>query len=383
MNKQVFTLMLLVLCFTSFNSCKKDKETEPATTTVAEDRQHIQLTFDNTMVGLTQVKNGDFFQAMVTFLGMQNGDALNEDWVTTLTDELDNVANLSWIDDQNRFSLSYFGGTYNWNFSTHTWDKTPNTQVVLNFPSDPNATTNNCTLTISDYADSPYVIDNETDYLPTLLKANLTKNGDEIFRINMSSVYNPSGFPIPIDATISLWLKPFNYSFSIKRLTSTQFELRANLFTGSANQTTLYSKLSLAHDDYENLDFETDINTVVFDYQKANMNINGSWDVLAYNNLSNPTTTQLNSTIYITGNYDQKKIGDLRFKDVGSDQELYVFYKDGSSENTSIYYDPFVSDFKALINPYFGDINVKKSAQKAYIKWKIKNLKKKISGWFI
>jgi hypothetical protein len=345
----------LILLFSLFNSCKEEPIPDD-TTTVAEDRQNIQLTFDNSLVGVNQIKDGSFFQAVMMFFDLQNGDALNETWINKLDDELNNVANYDWLEDHNRFSFGYYGGTYNWNLSTQTWDKTQNSQVVINFPSEPFITSNNCTFRITDYSDAIFTINDEAIYIPTMVKASLTKDGVEIFNIDFSATYVSSGFPVPVHATISLMLKPFNYSIEINKLTNTQFEITANLLIGAEHHTKLYSKVSLANDDYESLDIEEDINTVQFDYEKGDINVNGSWDIQSYNNLFYPSADDINGTIYCIVNYKQKKIGELRFKDVGAEQSLFIYYKDGTSENTSIFYDPFINEFKALLTPYFGDM---------------------------
>jgi hypothetical protein len=382
MNKLRFSIICLIFIVGSISSCKKDSSTtDVSSTTVIEDKQKIGATFDNSLNCVMQVRDGDFFQALVRFLDLQNGNVLSESWIDDLNTELDNVANLDWIDENSRFSLNYFGGNYEWSNSSQNWTRTSNSQVILNFPSEETEQTNNCTFKITDYTDASFLVDNETMYLPTSIKANLTKNNSEIFNLNMTCTYNNAGFPVPVDATINILLNPYTYTFKIKRITNTQFEINAEIFSGSDCSTTLYAKISLANDDYENLDLEEDLNNIQFDYKKGDLNISGTWDAKTYNSLSDPTTDQLNSTINIIVNSNQQKIGDLRFKDIGNERELFIFYKDGTSENTSLYYDSFYSDFKAMCKPYFGDID-KKSTAKYYLNWKINNLKHKISGLF-
>ncbi|MFZ4706722.1 MAG: hypothetical protein ACOYMF_12025 [Bacteroidales bacterium] len=382
MNKFKFSIVCLVFLLGSILSCTKDNsKPDASSTTVAEDKQKIGATFDNSLNCAMQIRDGAFFQAFVKFLDLQNGDVLSENWIDNLSTELDNVANLNWIDENSRFSMNYFSGNYEWNKSAQSWTKTTNSQVIVNFPSEETQQSNNCTFKITDYSDAPFLVDNETIYLPTSVQANLIKTNSEIFNLNMACTYNSSGFPVPVDATITIGLNPFTYTFKIKRLTTTQFEINAGIFSGSDCSTTLYSKISLANDDYENLDLEQDLNNIQFNYKKGDINISGTWDAKTYNSLYDPTTDQLNSTLNFVVNYNSQKIGDLRFKDVGSERELFIYYKDGTSENTSLYYDPFYSDFKAMCKPYFGDFN-KKSVSKYFLNRKIINLKSKISGWF-
>ena len=382
MNKFKFSIICLIFIMGSLSSCNKDSsKTEITPTTVTEDKQNMKAVFDNSLNCAMQVRDGDLFQAFAKFLKLQNGEALSEGWVDDLGNELDNVANLDWIDQNSRFSMTYFGGNYDWNNSAQIWTKSENNLVIVNFPSEETQTSNNCTFKISQYTDASFLVDNEIIYLPTSLKANLTKNNNEIVNLNVSCAYNTVGYPVPVDATITLVLKPFEYVFKIKRLTNTQFEINTEIFSGSDCSTKLNAKISLANDDYENLEPEEDINNIQLDYSKGDFNINGTWDAKTYNSLSNPTADQLNSTINFIANYKQQKIGDLRFKDIGNQTELFIYYKDGTSENTSLYYDPFYSDFKSMCRPYFGDFD-KKSATILYFNRKIKNLKNKVSVWF-
>jgi hypothetical protein len=80
----------------------------------------------------------------------------------------------------------------------------------------------------------------------------------------------------------------------------------------------------------------------------------------------------------LVANYNEEKIGDLKFKDVGDETMMYIYYKDETSENMSIYYEPFISDFEAAFSSYFGYnfLEKKKSSQiKEYcIKRKISQL---------
>ncbi|MEY5041217.1 MAG: hypothetical protein RLZZ414_759 [Bacteroidota bacterium] len=355
MNRFKFSIFIGLFFIGLLSSCEKDEPTSSggSSTTVAEDKQNIKATFDNTLVCFEQLKDGDFFQAIMNFLQLQNGNVINENWVSNMFDEMDNVVDLEWVDENNRFSLAQYSGNYTWNHSSETWGKTNSSQIVINFPSDKNKTSNNCTFTVSEYQDESFTVDNEKVYLPKSLKAKLLKDGVEMFNINMSCTYNSSGFPMPIDATISILLNPQTYTFKIKRLTNTQFELSASLNSAAGCSSKFSTKISLANSDYQNLDLDDDINNIQFDYSKDDININGVWDVKTFNSISNPKTEDINNTINFVVKYKQQKIGDLKFKDLGNQRELFIFYKDQSSENTALYYDVFFSDFKSIFQQYF------------------------------
>lgn len=354
MNRFKFSIFIGLVFIGFLSSCEKDDTTSGgSSTTIVEDKENIKATFDNTLVCVEQLKDGDFFQSMMQFLQLQNGNFINEDWVENMFDEMEDVVDLEWVDQNNRFSLAQYKGNYTWNISSKSWTKTSSNEIIINFPSEKSKTSNNCSFKISEYTDKEFTVDNDKVYLPTALKAKLVKDGTEMFNVNMQCTYNATGLPVPTDATITIVLNPHTYTFKMKRLTNTQFELSASMFSGSGCATSLNTKIALANSDYENLDLDDDINNITFDFNKGDINVNGVWDVKTFNSISNPTTADINNTINFVVKYKQQKIGDLKFKDLGNQRELFIFYKDQSSENTALYYDVFFSDFKSIFQQYF------------------------------
>ncbi|MGV3503503.1 MAG: hypothetical protein ACO1O1_07320 [Adhaeribacter sp.] len=308
---------------------------------------------------MRQIRDGEFSNWLSAAIKLEDGEALNEDWVETITEELSETADLERISDDGRFNLATFAGTYTWNKTSETWIKTTNSsgQMVLIFPATPGAASNNCEFKITEYADEAHNIDGDQVYLPKVLKASLKKENSEIFSLNLAVTYNASGsLVVPVDFNLGLKLSPVTYNLSLKRLTNTQFETKFAFQKDTDCATTLSTVVSFAHDDYENyFDDEEDINTIQAEITKGDLTIGGTWDVKAYNKLADPTTEQTNSTLNLTVKHQGQKTGDLKLKDVGNDTNLFVFYKDGTSENASIYYDPFISDLDNELQDYFGE----------------------------
>jgi hypothetical protein len=84
------------------------------------------------------------------------------------------------------------------------------------------------------------------------------------------------------------------------------------------------------------------------------MVIKSNWDANAYYAISNPTTTTLNASLSNSVYNKTDKIADLKFLDVAGERKLFIYYKDGTSENTSVYYDPFLTNLKTTLRPLFG-----------------------------
>lgn len=374
MKTKVFLLLLFGLLI--INSCQKKKTEPDQTTTVAQDKQNIKNTFNTTISAITQFKNGDFFQFIVKFLELQQGEIINESWLNKLEEELDYVADFDFFYNNNRFDLSYYSGVYTWDIYQEKWDKMPiGDMVILKFPSDPTKTSNNCFFVIESYSDAPYNVDGEIYYLPTFLKANLKKDNIEILNITLNSTYATNTFPVPINSSIELYTKPYYFNLNIQRIDNTVFKVNSILFKGSNNQITINSELTLLHDDYENLDIENDVRKVKVDVIKNDIAIKGTWDVFTFNQLNNPTIDQLNATMNLVVNHNQNKIGEVKFKKVNNENKLFIFYKDGTNEEASVYYEPFYNDLKSIIEPYFGEIDF----NKIKISRKIKKAKKIIN----
>lgn len=350
---------LYVAAFLLFTTSCDSEDSESKVTSVSEDKQQIKAVFDNSITCVRHIRDGEFSNWLSAAIKLEEGEALNEDWVETITEELAETADLERISDDERFSLASFAGTYTWNKTTETWSKTANSNghMVLIFPATPGTSSNNCEFKVTEYTDEAHNIDGDQVYLPKVLKASLKKESTEIMNLNLAVTYNGSGsLVVPTDFNLSLKLSPVTYALSLKRLTNTQFETKFAFQQDSDCATTLSTVISFAHDDYENyFDDEEDINTIQAEISKGDMTIGGTWDVKAYNQLSDPTTEQTNSTLNLTVKHLGQKTGDLKLKDVGNDTQLFVFYKDGTSENASVYYDPFISDLNAELQDQLGE----------------------------
>ena len=118
--------------------------------------------------------------------------------------------------------------------------------------------------------------------------------------------------------------------------------------------TTLHANVTITHDDYENLE-ETDIvevNTILI---HQNMKIIGYMDgsLLGYDD---PSNTQINAMTDVDVYYSNSKIAELILQlNSNDDNEVYIIYTDGSSEDVETYYDPFLTNIEQILFPFLGD----------------------------
>ena len=112
---------------------------------------------------------------------------------------------------------------------------------------------------------------------------------------------------------------------------------------------TCEAALSNSIDNYTDFD-DCKINSLQFTVTQSALVINGSIDLKTLNNINHPSATDINKSINLEVNYNNQKIGTLKVEEVGGEQYLFIFYKDGTNENTSMYYDSFVKDVEHIFN---------------------------------
>ena len=337
-------------------SCQKTTDPTPiGNTTVAEDKAYISTKYNNTIDCIEGVRDGDFSQALISFLSISNNVVGNEDWINDMSSALDTAMAFPELDPNNsKFNFAAYRGIYEWNRITKKFTKSTSTAgIFINFPSEPSVTTNNINIKFTTYTDALYQANAEDVYLPTSVKATLSKNNVELMNVDATGIFSSGNFPAPINVNFNLTLKPHNYKINVTRLSSTEFTVRTEI--GGDCGSVVEGKVVFLNDDYNNLDLEEDLSKVEGTYTKGDLSIKLNWDARAYYVISNPTTENLNNSIVCTVNMSGNKIADLKFKDVNGSRKVYIYYKDGTSEDTAVFNDPFTSQLKEIFRPYFGN----------------------------
>ncbi|MBK9639263.1 MAG: hypothetical protein IPO63_16245 [Bacteroidetes bacterium] len=263
---------------------------------------------------INTLNSGSLATAFYNFTGLSNGSAGNKVWLELLRDKLDSLVDFSSVYSQWKLNFNQSFGSYTWNISTQQWIKTANSnQIIINFPSSPSQISNDCQIELLQYSDNLFFINNDSVFLPTNVMCLLKKNQIDIFSLVLQASYNPTGFPSPQNLDVDMYCAPFNYHFTVSQLTPTQFKAIGNLQSSSGCETAFEVRASFANNDFEQFDITQDLNNVIFEVSKDDLMISGSWDSHSYYSFSNPSSTQLNSTINIEIFYQTVKIGDLDF----------------------------------------------------------------------
>jgi hypothetical protein len=379
----LFALTVLVNCNTN-----KDEDYGP--TTVAEDKENIQASFDRTKNLLQSFRNGTLYHFAEDFVDYQeeyiteygyyyvgfgegdysyNGstythtpgtgdyerwsygyyDDVISEFVTLLGEKLEDVADFNSIEEDKRFVFSKFAGIYTWNKSREQWDKTSHSSIVARFPSSETLSANDCEAGITAYEDKDYDIEGKTTYLPTKASAYFSKDGTKLASVDVTADYTNYG--IPKKATAGIYAKPININASLTQESASKYKASVSITdeTNGDNNLSVTCEAVLSNDinEYTDLD-DCEINSLRFTVTQSAMVINGTVDLKTLNNIDHPSTKDINSCINFEVNYNSQKVGTLKVKEVGDEQYLFIYYKDNTEENTSIYYDSFVNDVEDI-----------------------------------
>lgn len=239
----------------ALSSCKKDKEEEVTpggvpsneTTWSTEDDKKSMEAAGTEMIGeLTELKNSNtikstnnlvsltetadpfgggeqskmmkkssafqVLQALNIFSQNQNPDVVFTSLKSTKIDSLGNPETPQELFDDAK-------GTYTWNATTSSWDKTTGSNIVLAFPSTEGGTANNATYTVTyaAYTGTNAIPDYEGD-LPAGITAELKIDGTAELTLSFDATYNANGEPSKV--TTSLTINPFKFTVELTNTTS-------------------------------------------------------------------------------------------------------------------------------------------------------------------
>jgi len=347
----------LFFALITFNGCgKTDNSSGNAITTVAEDKVFITDITTNTSNCIRTARDGNLSQSIIQFLNLSNGISGNENWADSMELELEAVMGVLDLDPVNsKFNYPAYWGTYSWNRTTRKFTKSLAVGIFINIPSTPAQVSNNVSIKLTQYTDGLYQANAKDIYLPKTAKGSITKDNIVIANMDFAATYSSGNFPSPINISYNILLAPHNFNFNIQRITTTQFKFSSEIFSGAGCGISINSTVTFNNDDYNNLAIEDDLKTVEAQYQSGDLIIKSNWDAKTYYLFNNPTTLNLNSTLSSSVFNKTQKIADLKFIDVAGERKLFFYYKDGTSDNTSVYYDPFLTNLKNILRPMFGD----------------------------
>jgi len=333
-------------------------ECAPCVTTVEDDKANIQKTFDDLLRCVTDFRNSravDIF--LEDFLGLADGETLNEDWIEDITQALEFVVDFDHISDNSRMDFSYHAGTRIYNHEDDSWTRLSDVddKIIFRFPSEPSQPDNNVELIMDRYLDQQVTIDGETIFLPTSMHIMMSVNNERIMELDLKNVVyaNNADFEIPVEISATLFLDPIDMTLEVQRQSTTEYRVETTIVDGSSCKIELEMDVDLKDDDFENLD-KNGFEKVDVQVKVGRMTFQSFADLATLITfIDDPITdTELNSLLDLNAFFDDVKIADIEISQ--SQETVIIFYKDGSSEDSETYYESFWEDVKDLWENLFG-----------------------------
>lgn len=336
--------------------CGDDDESNRETT-VDEDKANIETTFDEALNCIKVLRDGPAMNVLLReFLSLSDGQAFNNDWIDDLTLELEDVLDLHQVEDNQRFDIGFYAGTYTYNSVFGWWTKTndQDNRVVFEFPSTPQEAMNNAVMVIENYSDTQVQIESETYYLPNTANVNVTVDGTEIFRLTLRDVDYDSNndFEIPVAVDMEIFMNPFTLSITIDRNTTTDFVLDIDFTNDAGCDWGIDAEVQLDTDDFENLS-EDDIESITATLRINDLSIRSLSGIADLLKADDPSDTEINRLLDLEVLFNNVKIGDLEYN--SENETVIIFYKDRTSEDSAVYYDDFLDELEALLVEFTGE----------------------------
>jgi hypothetical protein len=353
-------LVFIVMIIAVFTGCQPDEENAPADSsapTVAESQQFLNDKMNSIVNCFESLNSGNAMQSFYQFTGLSDGVANSNLWMQMLEDRASDIVDFNQIIQNNNIELGQLYGRFDWNGASQTWIHTPGSDsVVINFPSASNVSINDSHFVLTGYSDELHYVNNEPVYLPTETEMNLTINNELVFRMSFNGSYNASGFPTPINLSTTLFISPFNYSFSLSQVSPTHFVVNGSLMSGGGCQQNVALDLNFINNDFEQFELDEDLASMSGIVSFGDLRINGSWDANYFYSMNNPSANQINNTLNLEVFNQDVKIADLGYVDINGGKVLMVYFSDSSSQEASEYYTPAVNSILNMLEPYFGSL---------------------------
>lgn len=325
-------------------------------TTVAEDIANIKSAFDQMLSCVGDLKNSSTTDVIFRkFLGMSDGNVLNEDWLEDLTEELGDVIDGEHIDDNSRMDFAYHSGTYQYVQSAKSWQKINNltNQIVFRFPSDDSQATNNVELKLDSYLDQQIVIDGERIFLPTDLHLIMTVDNQRLMEFSLSNVTYASNadFEIPISLDATLFIDPMDIVMSVTRTSTTEFTASITANDGQSCNMGIEIDLELSDDDFENIN-EDSIEKAHVKIRAGALTVQSIADLGSLIAIDDPTENEINSLLDLDVLFNGIKIADLEYDE--TEEVLNIYYKDLTGEDSFNYIESFLDELELLVEEFTG-----------------------------
>ncbi|MEP3388580.1 MAG: thrombospondin type 3 repeat-containing protein [Reichenbachiella sp.] len=326
-------------------------------TTVAEDKTHIQSALDGTFNCIRNLKNGDAMGVVLDdMVGLSNGITPDEVWMDAVLENLGSIIDTGEEDESFRLVMADIGGVFEFNKSDSSWTETSasTSKIELKFPTVEGGS-NNAILKLDNYTDKAFTTDDSTYYLPTSAALSLSVDGTEVIGITINEVvYGSGNVPLPTKVDLEIFLKPSNFHIVIESPVDTKFALDLEVSNEEGCGYGIEVDVELAHNQYDNIDFETDIKSLTAGIHLEHLSVVTASDLAPLLALQDPTDAQINELVDLDLLINNFKVADVEYN--GTEDILYLIFKDDSQEDAFNYFESFFDDVLGQIEYYTGDL---------------------------
>lgn len=296
-----------------------------------EARTQVQNTDRDLSESMSQLNSGAFSTTMRGLL-LSNGSTTGSKDAHVplgyvLLDSLDSVIQTS----DGRLDYGASTGEYTWEGEQAGWVLTaPSDRIVLTFPTSRGAS-RTATFTLAGYSDTNVVIDGASEYVPEMITASLTVEGDEIFAVNLTDTefYDAqlNGTQVLKNALLSVLTAPQRHTFEWSSPSKQEFEFAFDLVKPADDNRLVAGLVVTAtlRDDFENVSGAEDIDElsgtvslgpdVTIDYTLQVDELAALGD--------DPSVQEVNDTFTATMAFQGRKIGDIKVTEEGGPVLVY------------------------------------------------------------
>lgn len=353
-----------------FTGCKKDDDetTTSNATTVEQDKENITAGLKQMVTCIADIKRGNGVQAITDFVGLADGNAVDEDWAGDLITELFNKMAIGAQDQAGdytleeaadfQFTIATFKGIYTYNHTNKNFDfaTSSSNEIVVKMPSSASKTTNNATFTFSKYEYQNFTFDGIQTPLPTAVYFTLEIDGQKTIEIDLTEVKYESyaDFAYPTKVDLIIYTNPNTTTISYTK-TGNTFEGTYTMSSEAGCTMELDAKLVLAHDDFDNIS-EEDVVLTELTLSYGVLKLEGTADLKSLLALAEPTADQVNQYSDIKVVVSDVEIGELALKtDSDGNEYVNIIYKDGTTDNVETkYMNTFADDLETELSDVTG-----------------------------
>jgi hypothetical protein len=349
----VFALAFVAIFF---SNCT-DKNDTVIETTVEEDKENIENLFNDVITEAQALKGGCAAQAFDDFLNMDQGSALNSNWVDLIYNTLEAHLGITTY-QTGKFNFGSHVGTHSWNSASQAWNSatSPTGKIVVEFPERMGATANTVVATADYYNDEMVMYNSYQYWLPTSFFAAAQVNNEECISAKLISAdYDNTSFQIPVSMELEIKLAPYVFEITATRTAPSEVNVSLKAMNNGDEKFSLVVDLVYKNANYQTLNYFDDCESASGEFAFGNFKMPFTADFETARSLFNPTNTQVNALFDADVFYKDTEIANVDYaKDFQGYTDIVIVYKDGTSEDVETYYNDFLDRLELVVVEFTG-----------------------------